>query len=69
MTNILGQIAMLPEETTCFCSEPAPHWHAYEAVFDGEKWIPATSQAGIDIVMSLQEDGAARQAKATGAHR
>jgi hypothetical protein len=66
MTNIIGQIAMMREEKPCYCSEPKPHWHAYQAVFDGDKWLPMTSQAGIDLIMALQDEGARRQEGAKG---
>ena len=61
MTNIRGQIAMMPEQQSCYCSDPKPHWHAYEAVFDGDKWLPVTSQAGIALIMAMQDEGARRQ--------
>jgi hypothetical protein len=66
MTNIRGQIAMMPEKQSCYCSDPKPHWHAYEAVFDGDKWLSVTSQAGIDVLMDLQDEGARRQEGANG---
>ena len=66
MTNIRGQIAMMPEDKQCYCSDPKPHWHAYEAVFDGERWLPVTSQAGMDLLMTLQDEGSRRQAAAKG---
>ena len=60
MTNTRGQIAMMPEKMACYCSDPKPHWHAYESVFDGDKWLPVTSQAGIEVITQLREEARKR---------
>jgi hypothetical protein len=51
--NIKGQMAMMPEEKPCYCSDPKPHWHPRDMVFDGHRWLDVNSQAGIDLVREL----------------
>lgn len=55
MTNVRGQIAMLPLKTACYCSEPKPHWHGIEAIFDGQTWLPIHSQKALDLLRELRE--------------
>jgi len=51
--NIRGQIAKMPEEKPCYCSDPRPHWHTRDVIFDGRRWLDINSQAGIDLVGEL----------------
>lgn len=44
-----GMIAAFPEKNDCYCGEPSPHRHAYDAIWDGKNWLPVTSQAGIEF--------------------
>jgi hypothetical protein len=49
-----GQIAMFPEKQPCFCRKQDRHFHANEYIYDGSRWVPSCSQAGIEARAKLR---------------
>jgi hypothetical protein len=45
---------MFPEKQPCFCRKQDRHFHANEYVYDGSRWIPSCSQAGIEVRAKLR---------------
>jgi hypothetical protein len=49
----VGQVAMFPEKFPCFCRGQDKHYHANEHIYDGYRWVPSCSQAGIEVRAKL----------------
>lgn len=37
-TYVVGEVATFPERQLCHCGDGTPHYHAYQAMWDGSKW-------------------------------
>jgi len=49
----VGALAAFPEKLPCYCRGQQKHWHTNEHIWNGARWLPTSSQAGIDFLASI----------------